>query len=95
MACQPLIRQGLAYGMLLHYMMTSPQRLYCGSQPHCRSLHARAVHAVAPMRWLCGGDLRRWLRRAGMRIRRVWLRGPNAGTVDVLLDNLPGCAGPP
>ena len=28
----------------------------------------------------------------GMRIKRVWLRGPKAGTVDVLLDNLPGCA---
>ncbi len=30
---------------------------------------------------------------AGMRVKRVWLSGPKAGTVDVLLDNLPGCAG--
>ena len=28
---------------------------------------------------------------AGVRVKRAWLRGPQAGTVDVLIDNLPGC----
>ena len=52
----------------------------------CPSRHERAG-AVARRCWAV-----QVAETAGMRVKRVWLSGSKAGTVDVLVDNLPGCA---
>lgn len=76
---------------------------WCQGQPTGRLLRydpaTRRTHVVADGIWFANGVA---LSRDGsyvavvetvsMRVKRVWLTGEREGQVDVLLDELPGCA---